>query len=115
MENRSNNHNGTGNGFFLGLFVGVCATLLFSTKKGREIVREMTDKGLQKFSDIEDSLDMELEEEEDNDYIAPEENEKTNPAQANKEVANSSEKETPPTVSKPSRTVKRFFRGMKKN
>ena len=47
MEYRNNNHNGSGlgSGFLLGVIVGVIITLLFTTKKGREIVKELTEKG----------------------------------------------------------------------
>jgi len=43
-------------GFFLGLIVGVVVTLLFTTRKGRQIVRTLTEEGLHKFSEVEDIL-----------------------------------------------------------
>ncbi|HUD44946.1 MAG TPA: YtxH domain-containing protein [Patescibacteria group bacterium] len=44
------------NGFLWGLIVGVALTLLFTTKKGRQILRSLTDEGLSKFSEVEDIL-----------------------------------------------------------
>ena len=46
-----------GNGFILGVIVGVILTLLFTTKKGREIVKELTEKGLDKLSDLQGVMD----------------------------------------------------------
>ena len=53
QQQRSNNPL---NGFVLGLIVGVLVTLLFTTKKGRQIVRTLTEEGLHKFSEVEDIL-----------------------------------------------------------
>ena len=54
MEKRN-----TGNGFNLFLFgvlIGVLATLLLTTKKGRKILRVIMDEGVQRFSKIEDVI-----------------------------------------------------------
>ena len=40
MDKQQNNHHGLGNGFMLGLLVGVVVTLLFTTKKGRDNTRK---------------------------------------------------------------------------
>ena len=53
MQQRNNN---SLHGFFLGLIIGVVVTLLFTTKKGRQIVRALTEEGLNKFSEVEDIL-----------------------------------------------------------
>lgn len=55
MENK-NHHNGFGNGFILGLLIGVIVTLVVTTKRGRQLFKEFTDKGLDKFSDLEKKL-----------------------------------------------------------
>jgi gas vesicle protein len=52
--NCKNSHKSSnGNGFLLGVIVGVIVALLFTTKKGREIVKELTEKGLDRFSDLQ--------------------------------------------------------------
>lgn len=56
MENKNNHQNGFGNGFILGLLVGIVATLFITTKRGRELFKELTEKGLDRFSDLEDKL-----------------------------------------------------------
>lgn len=67
-------NNGLGSGFLLGVVVGVIITLLFTTKKGRELVKEMTDKGLERFSDLQEMLDRTEDElQEDAFYDYPEE------------------------------------------
>jgi hypothetical protein len=75
MEQKNHNNN-QGGGFLLGVIVGVIITLLFTTKRGREIVKELTEKGLEKFSDLEALLqevkDKEVYEKEENDYVEPE-------------------------------------------
>lgn len=60
MEEKNHNHNGFSNGFLLGLLVGILATLLVTTKKGRELLKEFTEKGLDKFSDLENKLQAEV-------------------------------------------------------
>lgn len=50
------NHGSNGSGFFFGLIVGVVLALLFTTKKGRKMFKEMTDEGMTKFSDFEKKL-----------------------------------------------------------
>ena len=83
MENKENhNHNGSGNGFLLGVIVGVLLTLLFTTKRGRTILKDVMEKGVQKFADLEtlmketeEEMEDEFEDEDGNDYI-PEEPER---------------------------------------
>lgn len=45
-----------GNGFVLGVIVGVLIALLFTTKRGREILKEITDKGIKKWSELEKTM-----------------------------------------------------------
>ena len=75
-DTNKNKKSELGGGFILGLIVGVIITLLLSTKKGREILKDLTDKGLNKFSDLQNALNMTEEEFEDeiegDDYIPPE-------------------------------------------
>lgn len=57
MEQKNQHHNsGFGNGFVLGLLVGVVATLLITTKRGRELFREFTERGFDKISDLEEKV-----------------------------------------------------------
>jgi len=71
---RTNNHqqHTGGSGFLLGVIVGVLLTLLFTTKRGRAILKEVMEKGIQKFADLEELMrEMEEKEtstEEDEDY-----------------------------------------------
>ena len=75
MDNNNHNH-GSNSGFLLGVIVGVLLTLLFTTKRGRAILRDVVDKGIQKFSNLEE-LTKEIEdddflEEDGDDYIQEE-------------------------------------------
>lgn len=45
-----------GNSFLMGVVVGVIITLLFTTKRGREIFKDVVEKGIHKFSDLETVL-----------------------------------------------------------
>jgi hypothetical protein len=56
MENK-NNSGGAGSIFLLGLLIGVLITLVLTTKRGREILKEFMDKTIQKISDLEKSVD----------------------------------------------------------
>jgi gas vesicle protein len=76
-NNNHNNNHGSGNGFLLGVIVGVLLTLLFTTKRGRMILKEVTEKGLDKFANLEQLMqetgeELEDEDEEGDDYIPAE-------------------------------------------
>ena len=45
------------NGFFLGLLMGAGLTLLFTTKKGKRIVKTLTEEGLEDLSKLQDIID----------------------------------------------------------
>lgn len=62
MENQQKHHGFFNNGFILGIIIGVCVTLLFTTKRGKRILSLLTEEGLQRFTDLERILDH-LEEE----------------------------------------------------
>ncbi len=55
--------NGFFNGFFLGLLAGVVITLLFSTKRGREIVRKLIDESEGGVKELEGLLENSLQDE----------------------------------------------------
>jgi len=55
MENNNHTHN-NGSGFLLGVIVGVILTLLLTTKKGREILKEVLEKGIERFANLEDLM-----------------------------------------------------------
>lgn len=72
MEKNNQHNNHGGGGFLLGVLVGVAITLLFTTKKGREIFKETVDKALEKFSEVKNTLDEEVvydDEDDGSDYI----------------------------------------------
>ena len=65
---------GIGGGFLLGFLLGVLITLLLTTKKGREILRDIMDRIIQKIASIDDSLDAiktTPSSEEENDFVKP--------------------------------------------
>lgn len=80
MEKKSGNNAAIGNGFFFGIVVGVALTLLFTTKKGRKILRMLIDEGADKLTEIEDLLTTQTKEhavqkasyqpQEETDYIS---------------------------------------------
>lgn len=92
MDNKRNHDQNGGNSFLLGLMLGGLATLLFTTKRGREILKELTDKGVEKISELEKRLkEVEEVQEEENDYILPEARPvQTDEAEKNKFVKDSS-------------------------
>jgi hypothetical protein len=78
MENRQANNNGFGSGFFLGIIIGILATLLFTTKKGREVLHTLTDRSMDKITELETQLKTAKQEivdelEEEDDYVEAEE------------------------------------------
>lgn len=76
-NNNQNNQNGNGGGgFLLGVMVGVAITLLFTTKKGREIFKDTVNRALDKVSElqntVEESVQFDDEDIDGDDYIKPE-------------------------------------------
>jgi gas vesicle protein len=72
-------HQGGGNGFLAGVIVGVVITLLFTTKKGREIFKDTVDRAIDKFNNLQDKVETKLDEQEvfddedeGDDYVKPE-------------------------------------------
>ncbi len=62
----------------LGLIIGVVVTLLFTTKRGRELFKRATEQGLSKFADLEQQIKKTgalLEDPDEDDYIDEEERE----------------------------------------
>ena len=87
MEQPNNKQQSNGNGFILGLVVGVMIALLFTTKKGRAILRDVTEKGIDKLSKLENLKqqveDSELFDEfEEDEYVKAEPASKLNPQPA---------------------------------
>ncbi len=114
MEDRHNhNHNQPpSNGFLMGVIIGGVATLIFTTKKGREIVKDLADKGLEKYYEFEKKLEDTKEDYEEiiegEDYIAPVESEKVKLAKESKQEKISTVKEDKAASAKTK--VKRYFR-----
>lgn len=67
MDNRQQHHGGGSlNTFLFGVLVGILASLLFTTKKGRRLLKVITDEGVDRLTHWEDMLkSMEREIEED--------------------------------------------------
>ena len=113
---KENNHNGGGNGFLLGIIVGVIIALLFTTKRGRQMLHILTEKGFERFSDIQDALVDDEDDEEGDDYVeSVERPEVVHEASAQPTPVEYSEqqqapKQIPASSNPSSSTGKRFFR-----
>ena len=72
-------NSGFGNGVVVGVVMGVILTLLFTTKKGRKILRILSEEGFEKvkkWETILDGLELDDDMEEDGDYIRSEKEKK---------------------------------------
>ena len=123
MDHKANNHHDhTGNGFLVGVIIGGVATLLFTTKKGREIVKDLTSKSLDKFSEIQKNLDetVDFEEVDGGDYVEPEDRpaklveEKEQKLLAS-DSGDKSKKSSESEKHNAKSSVRRFFKSSKKN
>ena len=61
MDNKEKHHS-SHNGFLFGVLLGVAITLLFTTKKGRRILKSLTDEGLEKVNQWEDLVSRKIDE-----------------------------------------------------
>src|SRR5260221_10160231 len=96
-RNNHNQHNGIGSGFFLGVIVGVIMTLLFTTKKGREILKEVLEKGVEKFSNLEGLMEETyrksiMDDEDGDDFIPAEPIKEVEPPKTKKGSENNPQK-----------------------
>lgn len=68
----SSHSSGFGNGIVVGMVLGAVFVLLFTTKKGRQILHLLSEEGFDKVKDWEkilDELDLDDSEEMDDDYL----------------------------------------------
>lgn len=54
MDKEKQHSGGLSSGFLLGVIVGVIITLLLTTKRGKKLLKMITEEGMQKFSNLED-------------------------------------------------------------
>lgn len=54
MDKEKQHGGGLSSGFLLGVIVGVIITLLLTTKRGKKLLKMITEEGMQKFSNLED-------------------------------------------------------------
>ena len=102
MENSNNQNNGKFfNGFLLGLIIGGVLVFLLGTKKGKRLLKAISEEGIENISNILDSADK-LE-----DITDDEEVEKTMPQKNLSNEDEASEGVKP--------KARRFFRGIGKN
>ncbi len=95
------------NGFVLGLVVGVLVTLMFTTKKGRQILQTLSEEGMSKFNEVEDILRAM---EDDGEIIDPED-EMDEPLESEMPDEQVSEEKVVPA--KPAQPVRRITSGHK--
>ena len=62
MEKKEHHGGGLSSGFLLGVVVGVIVTLLLTTKRGKRIVKLITEEGMSKLSGWEDMMTDMMEE-----------------------------------------------------
>ena len=97
MNNNNQHHsNSFANGFLFGLIIGAAAVFLLATKKGRKILKLISEEGLDSLTNIVEEYTSETEKEEAED-IQDEESEEVSPSVVEEAVP----------VKKPK---KRFFR-----
>ncbi len=119
------------NGFFLGIIVGVAVTALFTTQKGKEILRDITDKSIESWDDVEKALEgieADVDDSPTTEYVSPEEKREIKYLAQDAATSEESEKneELPSkkveavkivtSEKSPEKTIKgrRWFRGLKK-
>ncbi len=104
-----NNHKGPGfmNGLFLGIIIGAAIVFLIGTKKGKKILKMLTESGIEGVSDLEEML-SEQEDEGDYEQEYSAEGEELTPTP----IQTVHREEVKQAIHRP---LKRFFRGIKKN
>lgn len=106
-----NNDNRFSHGFLLGLIIGGAAVFLLGTKTGRNILKILSEQGLDGIANLLEEYDFaSVEEEEENSTMH--EDESTKDIKTNGQVRNSFKKQE--GVSTESEGKKRFFKRIRK-
>lgn len=103
-KEQKHHHSGSGgfsNGFLLGAIVGGGLVFLVGTKKGKQVLKKLTENGFEGISELADLLG-----EDDDTVIANEYNQEGDMITSDRAEAS----QTP----KPQKVIKRFFRGIKR-
>lgn len=115
MQGQNERNNGFSTGLLLGLFLGVCLTLLLVTKKGRRILKTLTEKGLDNIKDLKTKLreaDVQIDEDLYHDDLEEESSTPVLPKPT--PVVSSAEKPEPPKTNGIKKHAKKLFRGIPK-
>lgn len=127
----TNKHGKGGSAFFWGLIIGALLASLLATKKGRQILRDITDLGLELIEDLIEEkkqarnsvrdesgfteADVEEAGEDLESEIAEEEIPVESVQMGEKELKEEAEVKEPKTASTNGHTKKRLFRGIRKS
>jgi gas vesicle protein len=101
---KNNNHRGPSfmNGFFLGIIIGAAIVFLIGTKKGKKVLKLLTESGIEGVSDLQEMLSETGDADEyEQEYSAD--------GEEIEQIMHEPQQEKPVT-----RPLKRFFRGIKK-
>ncbi|QQG40905.1 MAG: hypothetical protein HYV37_01105 [Candidatus Levyibacteriota bacterium] len=96
--NNNNSGNGFSHGFILGALIGGGIVFLFGTKKGKKLLKTITEEGLEGIAELENLAEDEIEEYENSDDVVQKQP-STKPQENLNEVTSS---------------AKRFFKGIHK-
>lgn len=113
MTMSSKGGNGFGNGLIVGMIFGTVLTLLLTTKKGRQILRLLSEEGfdrVKKWENILDEVELDDSSESDEEFIdgTPSEEKKKGES---KKVILANGKSDHSTTQRSVAASKRFFRG----
>jgi len=101
------------NGLLVGLILGFALALLFTTKRGRQMVKALTEEGLDSISELRRRMDtLEVMIDEDEYVEEPKEAPKAKNGVKSKEVVEEEIDDEEPTKKDSKR---RFFKGIRKN
>lgn len=103
-EHKHHHDAGFSNGFLLGALVGGGLVFLLGTKKGKQVFKTLTENGFEGISELRDLLG-------DEDSSIVEEYMQDGEVM---DAAPKVENTTPESVKQASKSIKRFFRGIKK-
>lgn len=96
---KHDHHSGFGNGFVLGLIVGAGLVFFLFTKRGRQLLKVISEEGIEGVEELKGLLDFDAEEEDYEDMAEPKRMMATRTEEA---------------VQRVSKSAKRFFRGVPK-
>ena len=114
MERNSSANNGFLNGFLLGVIIGGMVVYLFGTKKGKKLLKVITEEGLDSISQLEEIISHDDNSQKETSKYGENDSHVSEVVENISNAAHVGEEKAIEVVSQMQRPIRRFFRNTKR-